>query len=126
MDRLDEAMEAQEKVANERTKQYLTESMRIEEDNKVKILNALERARGYLTMGNRKNAVQMFESIQEYISWQTEFGGEIWLEYGMALETVDRIEEARKIYSKLINDSWSAIIIIIIIMEYRIMIICHH
>ena len=47
------------------------------------------------------------EKIQEHISWQTELGGDCWLELAMALETVDRTDEARKIYGKLLAVSWS-------------------
>jgi hypothetical protein len=36
-----------------------------------------------------------------------ELGGEVWLELGMALETVDRADDARKIYGKLASTNWS-------------------
>ena len=41
------------------------------------------------------------------MSWQSDLGGNSWLELAMALETVERTDEARKIYGKLIAISWS-------------------
>jgi hypothetical protein len=53
--------------------------------------------------GNTKRAVKVLEDIKSYLSFQTELGGEALLEYGMALETVDRAEESRKIYGQLVS-----------------------
>jgi hypothetical protein len=60
-----------------------------------------------MSMGDRKAAVSSLESIQGQISWQTDLGGEVQLEYAMALETVERSDEARQIYSQLTVISWS-------------------
>ena len=45
--------------------------------------------------------------VQDFLSWQSDLGGNSWLELAMALETVERTDEARKIYGKLIAISWS-------------------
>jgi len=60
-----------------------------------------------MNIGDRKSAVAALEKIQDSIPWQTELGGDCWLELAMALETVDRTDEARKIYGKLLAVSWS-------------------
>ena len=53
-------------------------------------------------------AVTSLEGVSDYCSWQSDFGGEVLLELGMCLETVNRTDEARKIYGKLISVSWSS------------------
>lgn len=107
MNRMDEEIERQQEESAGKTKQYLTASMKVEEDNKVKIKEALDRGRGYMTLGNRNSAVQILESVRELVSWQSDFGGEVLLELGMALETVDRTDDSRQIYGKLASTSWS-------------------
>jgi len=59
-------------------------------------------------MGDRQGAVTVLESVQELVSWQSEFGGDLLLELAMALETVDRADEARSMYGRLASKSWSA------------------
>ena len=53
--------------------------------------------------GNTKKAVKVLEDVKDFLSFQSELGGEALLEYGMVLETVDRAEEARKIYGQLVT-----------------------
>ena len=52
--------------------------------------------------GNTKAAVKSLEDVQSFLNYHTELCGEAYLELGMALETVDRSEEARKIYGQVI------------------------
>lgn len=89
------------------TQFFLTEDMRREDENKEKIKDALARGRGCLQFGNRKGAVIALEAVRPFVSWQTDLGGELLLELAMALETVDRSDEARAMYGKLASDSWS-------------------
>lgn len=51
--------------------------------------------------GNRKESVRELESVSAVCSWQSDLGGEVLLELAMALETVERGEEARKVYGKV-------------------------
>lgn len=89
------------------TQFFLTEEMRREDENKEKIRDALARGRGCLQFGNRKGAVIALEAVRPFLSWQSELGGEVLLELAMALETVDRSDEARAMYGKLASVSWS-------------------
>lgn len=107
MDKLDAEMEAKEVASSIKAKVYFTESMKVEEEHKFKSKEALNRARGYLHAGNRNATVRILEEVKDLVSWHSEFGGEVLLEYGMALETVERVEEARKVYGKLASNSWS-------------------
>jgi hypothetical protein len=49
----------------------------------------------------------VLEKVRPFLTWHSQLGGESFLELAMALETVDRTDEAREIYSKLISISWS-------------------
>mmetsp|Transcript_11524 Transcript_11524/g.18888 ORF Transcript_11524/g.18888 Transcript_11524/m.18888 type:complete len:913 (-) Transcript_11524:6-2744(-) len=103
MDKMDEEMNArqQEKA------QFLTAAQKLEKKNQGKIADSLSRSRVYMQVGNRKAAVEVLETVKDVCSFQTEVGGEIWLELAMALETVERSDEARKIYGKLASVCWS-------------------
>lgn len=57
--------------------------------------------------GNTKAAVKSLEDVRNNLNFNTELCGEAYLELGMALETVDRSEEARKIYGQLVAVSYS-------------------
>lgn len=107
MDRLDAEMEEQERQRNTEQKQFLTASMRKEKEMEGTIREALAKGRGFMYMGNRQAAVDQLEPMLDVVSWTSDLGGEVLLELGMALETVDRSEDARKIYGKLASVSWS-------------------
>jgi hypothetical protein len=75
--------------------------MRLEKANAPVIKAALTKSRNFMVQGNRKSAVAALEAIQSLVSYTTDIGGEVLLDLGMALETVDRIDDARIIYGKL-------------------------
>ena len=60
-----------------------------------------------MSVGDRFAAVKTLEAVHNLTSDQSEFGGEVKLEYAMALETVERYDEAGKIYGTLAMKSWS-------------------
>ena len=107
MDRMDAEYEERERRAESQKKVVLTGIAKLEKENGEKLKTALSRARAYMGIGNRKAAVDTLEAVQEVVPWQTDLGGAVQLEYAMALETVDRTEEARQIYGKLAVVSWS-------------------
>ena len=87
---------------------FMTESMKLEKENTKKINDAVAKGQACLHVGDRKGAIKWFESVQNLVSYQTEYGGDVLLELGMALETVpDRVEDSRKVYAKLASTSWS-------------------
>ena len=107
MDKLDEELENRRKNKDGVLKKWMTESQKIEKEAEPRIKAALERSRGFMTMGNRRMAVTAIESIQNECSWTSDLGGTVLLELAMALETVDRADDARQIYSKLASVSWN-------------------
>lgn len=107
MDRMDAEYEEIEKKKQTEVKQFMTKGAKMEQENADKIKKGLGEGRYYMAMGNRKNAVESLERIKDSVTWQTETGGEVLLELAMALETVDRVDEAREIYGKLASVSWS-------------------
>ena len=107
MDAMDYEAEQREKIKIGETQQFLSQTMKIEKENEKKIKDAINRGRNFMIMGNRKSAVEVLENVESFLSWQSDLGGEALLELGMALETVDRSDDARKIYGKLATTSWS-------------------
>jgi hypothetical protein len=107
MDRMDAEAEEREKKIEKDKNEWMTATMKLENENKDKIKDSLERARNFMYAGNRKAAVDSLEKVQSFLSFQTDVGGEVLLELGMAYETVDRSDDARQIYSKLASTSWS-------------------
>lgn len=108
MDRMDEEFELREKTRETAAVTWKSEALKKESENEDAIRSALDRGRGFMVMGNRKASVAALEGVSELCSWQSELGGEVLLELGMALETVDRTEDARKVYGKLASVSWSS------------------
>jgi len=108
MDRMDEEFEEREKKRDVANESWKSASLKKELENERAIRQALDRGRGFMVMGNRKSAVQALESVSELCSWQSDLGGEVLLELGMALETVERTDDARKVYGKLASVSWSS------------------
>ncbi len=107
MDAMDYEAEQREKIKIGETQQFLSQTMKLEKENEKKIKDAINRGRNFMSMGNRKSAVEVLENVESFLSWQSDLGGEALLELGMALETVDRSDDARKIYGKLATTSWS-------------------
>ena len=107
MDRMDAEAEEREKKTEKVKNDWMTATMKLENENKDKIKDSLERSRNFMYAGNRKAAVERLESVKPFLSFQTDVGGEVLLELGMAYETVDRIDDARQIYSTLASASWS-------------------
>ena len=107
MDAMDYEAEQREKIKVGETQQFLSQTMKIEKENESKIKDAIYRSRNFMIMGNRNSAVEVLENVQSFLSWQSDLGGDALLELGMALETVDRSDDARKIYGKLATTSWS-------------------
>lgn len=107
MDAMDYEAELREKIKIGETQQYLSQGMKIEKENESKIKDAIDRSRNFMIMGNRNSAVEVLENVQSFLSWQSDLGGDALLELGMALETVNRTDDARKIYGKLATTSWS-------------------
>ena len=103
MNRMDEQGRQYDLDRKTKAKFYLNDAMKYEDENKLLLKDVLSRSRGLMGIGNRQKAVQILENIVNNISSYSDFGSEIWLEYAMSLETVDRIEEARQIYGKLIT-----------------------
>ena len=107
MDKMDDEYAARVKSGKAAQKIFINEIARIEDENIDKIKDAVSRARNLMGMGNRQKAVEVLELVQPIISWHSELGGETYLEIAMALETVDRTDEAREIYGKLVTINWS-------------------
>ena len=82
----------------------LKKSQSVENDNEKKIKDALNRSRSCMLYGDRNRALKALEEIlhSDIVGFRSELGGEVYLEYGMALETVDRGEESRNIYAQLV------------------------
>ena len=49
----------------------MTESQQVELRNTPAIKDALSRSRGFMSMGNRVAAVEVLESVQDKLSWQS-------------------------------------------------------
>lgn len=98
---------AREEAEEKRKRDILTGAVTVENANEKKISVAIQDCRNYMLFGDRKNAVKVMEDVQPSLNFQTELGGEAYLELGMALETVDRSEEARKIYGQLVTVNFS-------------------
>ena len=107
MNRMDDEYEARMKSGQKAQKLYINEISKVEDENTDKIKDAVSRSRNLMGMGNRQKAVEVLEQIKPFISWHSELGGETYLEIAMALETVDRTDEAREIYGKLVTINWS-------------------
>lgn len=107
MDRMDAEAEEREKTIEKAKNEWMTATMKLENENRDKIKDSLDRSRNFMYAGNRKAAVDSLEKVQPFLSFQTDVGGEVLLELGMAYETVDRTDDARQIYSKLASTSWS-------------------
>ena len=107
MDAMDAEWEARQAKKDRAIEKWKTTSMKEELAHEPEITAALTKARVYMRNGNRKSAVETLESVQNYCAWTSDMGGEVLLELAMSLETVDRIDEARKIYGKLAATSWS-------------------
>lgn len=107
MDRMDEEYAARVKSGQAAQKLYINDAAKVEDENADKIKDAVSRARNLMGIGNRQKAVEVLEQMKPFISWHSELGGETYLEIAMALETVDRTDEAREIYGRLVTISWS-------------------
>lgn len=105
MDRMDEEME--ENKSESISEKIVAKALRVEIAHEAEIRKAMDKAKLELQRGNRVATVQAFESVCDKVSWQSDLGGDFYLQLGMALETVDRSDEARKIYGKLVTVSWS-------------------
>lgn len=93
-----------ETMEDAKRKSYgMMKSQRKENDNEKKIRSALNKSRSYMMFGDRNKALEALEDVvlSDIVGFQSELGGEVYLEYGMVLETVDRGEESRKIYGQL-------------------------
>jgi hypothetical protein len=105
MKKMDEEFERREMEEVVKKREFLTGSLKIENENERKIKSAINECRTFMRFGDRSSAVRVMENVRSFLSFQTELGGEAYLELGMALETVDRSEEARKIYGQLVTSS---------------------
>eukprot|EP01041_Mallomonas_annulata_P000619 gene619-1195_t len=103
---MDIAFEEQ-KATQQKAEVYISDSMKVEKQNIVKINDALAKGRARLHFGDRAGAVSILESMQDFVSWHSEFGGDYLLELAMALETVQRSDDARSVYGRLATTSWS-------------------
>ena len=75
---------------------YTTPEFEREKQHAAEITDALQRARNL-----------MLEPLQNITTWYTGRGSEVRLELAMTLETVQRGEEAKEIYARLAEVSWS-------------------
>jgi hypothetical protein len=107
MAKMDAEFEAREAENKKGQKKYMTEKMQLEKDNEPVIKAALARSRALMTQGNCKGAVLALEGVRSQVGYSSDMGGEVLLDLAMALETVDRIDEARDIYGQLAADSWN-------------------
>ena len=107
MDRMDDEYNTRMQSGQKAQKIFINEIAKIEDENMDKIKDAVSRSRNLMGMGNRQKAVEVLELVQPLISWHSELGGETYLELAMALETVERTDEAREIYGKLVTINWS-------------------
>ena len=107
MDRMDDEYNTRMQSGQKAQKIFINEIAKIEDENMDKIKDAVSRSRNLMGMGNRQKAVEVLELDQPLISWHSELGGETYLELAMALETVERTDEAREIYGKLVTINWS-------------------
>jgi hypothetical protein len=103
MDELSRRLEDEAVKRQEREARWLQS----EKESMGRINRSLNQARAFLGVGDRKAAVAEFERLHGEVSPATELGGQFHLEYAMALETVDRSEEARQIYGKVAIANWS-------------------
>jgi hypothetical protein len=71
MERLEEERELARAKEDKEKLSALSDSQKREKENTSKIQEALARARGHLYMGNRKAAVEAFESVDKLLSWQS-------------------------------------------------------
>jgi hypothetical protein len=83
----------------------LSDANKLEQENKERLQVALNKGRRFLQFGDRFGAVKVLEGVQQYANIQSELGGEVLLELGMALETVNRTDDARKMYGRLLTQS---------------------
>eukprot|EP01040_Poterioochromonas_malhamensis_P010811 gene10811-11785_t len=74
---------------------------------KTEIQEALKRSRTCMLRGYPKDAIEALEEVKDYLVWETEFSGEVWLELGMAYETLYQLDDARAIYNKILATNWS-------------------
>lgn len=74
---------------------------------KTEIQEALKRSRMCMLRGYPKDAIEALEEVKDYLVWETEFSGEVWLELGMAYETLYQLDDARAIYNKILATNWS-------------------
>lgn len=107
MDKMDEEWEERQARKDKALEQWKTTSMKAELQHEDEIKRAVKLAKSYMNGGNRDAAVTQLESVQNYCSWTSELGGEVLLELAMCLETVERVDDARRIYGKLAATSWS-------------------
>ena len=107
MDAMDEEWEMRQANKEKAIEKWKTSSMKNELEHEAEISSALAKARVYMRNGNRNGAVDALESVQNFCSWTSDLGGEALLELAMSLETVDRADDARRIYGKLAATSWS-------------------
>ena len=105
MKKMDEEFERREMEEVVKKREFLTGALKIENENERKIKSAINECRTFMRFGDRSSAVRVMENVRSFLSFQTELGGEAYLELGMALETVDRSDEARKIYGQLVTSS---------------------
>lgn len=108
MQAMDEEFERRERDSTNRQQVFMNEAMKVERQFEKEIKDALQRSRGMMSIGNTVGAVELLESVKDKLSLQSELGSETLLEYGMALETVDRTDDARKIYGQLIASCLSS------------------
>jgi hypothetical protein len=78
---------------------------KVENDNRDKLETALGKARRMLQFGDRVSAVKILEEVQAFANFQSDLGCDVLLELAMALETVSRADDARKLYGQLITQS---------------------
>eukprot|EP00596_Hydrurales_sp_CCMP1899_P008313 CAMPEP_0119043572 /NCGR_PEP_ID=MMETSP1177-20130426/23448_1 /TAXON_ID=2985 /ORGANISM="Ochromonas sp, Strain CCMP1899" /LENGTH=664 /DNA_ID=CAMNT_0007011939 /DNA_START=233 /DNA_END=2227 /DNA_ORIENTATION=+ len=107
MNRMDEEYKDKYESGKKAEKLYVNEVAKLEDENTEKIKDAIVRSRNLMGMGSRQAAVTVLEKVKPFLTSHSQLGGESFLELAMALETVDRTDEAREIYSKLISVSWS-------------------
>ena len=91
-----------------KTKSYAMKMSRnVENENEKRIREALSISRSYMMFGDRNRALQALDNIvsSNLVGLQSELDGEVYLEYAMVLETVDKGEESRKIYGQLVASS---------------------
>ena len=110
MKHMDEIFKLKAAEGTEKKRSEMRRFQSMEFENEMTLKNALSSYRSYMMFGDRNRALTVLEDIvrSNLVRLSEDLGSEVYLEYGMVLETLERGEEAKKVYCQLISKSTSA------------------